>query len=473
MSSPRVVNFSQDRCRPRRLLRQLVVTLLALAMSGVRDVRAEDSTGPVSHPGYDILRSKAFLPPDFDQQTFEQLWKRWPAEERAAAEKASPEERRRMTLTHYGIIPKPAADKRPGLALGYLDDGQGRWVMTCLVCHGGKVAGRVIPGLPNTHYMLQTLTEDVRATKLQLGKPLSHMDLGSLRMNLGGSPGTTNAVVFGLALGSLRDKDMQVVLNGPRPKLIDHDLDVPPFWNVRKKKRLYCDAFAPKNHRVLMQFVLLPQTSRATLESWEGEFRSIQEWIESTEAPEYPWPVDRKLADAGRVVFETHCSRCHGRYGETETYPNRVVPLKTIGTDPVRFQALSVEHRRWLKEGWLSRYGRDEVILEPKGYLAPPLDGVWASAPYFHNGAVPTLWHVLHPAERPHVWRRTEDGYDRERVGLEVTTFESVPAEAETPRQRRRFFDTGVRGKSAGGHKFPDKLNDDEKRAVLEYLKSL
>ncbi len=450
-----------------------MIVLLLLVMPGVRDVCAEDSTSPLSHPGYDILRTKAFLPPDFDQQTFEQLWKRWPAKERVAAEKASPEERRRMTLTYYGIIPKPSGDKTSGLALGYLEDGQGRWVMTCLVCHGGKVAGRVIPGLPNTHYMLQTLTEDVRATKLRLGKPLSHMDLGSLRMSLGGSPGTTNAVVFGLALGSLRDKDMQVVLNGPRPKLIDHDLDVPPFWNVRKKKRLYCDAFAPKNHRVLMQFVLLPQTSRATLESWEDEFRSIQKWIESTEPPEYPWPVNHKLADAGRVVFETHCSRCHGRYGETETYPNRVVPLKTIGTDPVRFQALSVEHRRWLKEGWLSRYGRDEVILEPKGYLAPPLDGIWASAPYFHNGSVPTLWHVLHPVQRPRVWKRTEDGYDRKRVGLEVSTFESLPAEAKTARQRRRLFDTTLRGKSAAGHDFPDKLTEDEKRAVLEYLKTL
>jgi endo-cleaving rubber dioxygenase len=40
------------------------------------------------------------------------------------------------------------------------------------------------------------------------------------------------------------------------------------------------------------------------------------------------------------------------------------------------------------------------------GYLAPPLYGIWATAPYFHNGSVPNLWEVLEPADRVRIWKR-------------------------------------------------------------------
>jgi len=121
----------------------------------------------------------------------------------------------------------------------------------------------------------------------------------------------------------------------------------------------------------------------------------------------------------------------------------------------------------------MSRYGKDPVILDPKGYVAPPLNGIWASAPYFHNGTVPTLWHVQHPEKRPVVWKRTAEGYDRNRVGLEVSELDKLPKEVTLGSERRTYFNTRRRGKSAAGHRFPDVLNEAEKRAVLEYLKGL
>jgi hypothetical protein len=144
-----------------------------------------------------------------------------------------------------------------------------------------------------------------------------------------------------------------------------------------------------------------------------------------------------------------------------------------VGTDRVRHDALRAEHYAGHERHWLYAYGETQVRPDSPGYLAPPLDGIWASAPYFHNGSVPTLWHVLHPEARPVVWRRSEDGYDTQRVGLEVTELPDVPAEAGTPRTRRRFFDTRQFGKSAAGHEFPSALTEEEKRAVLEYLKTL
>ena len=422
--------------------------------------------------GWRHLRQTPYLPPDFDQQVFDNLWRRWPEPLRTEAQNANSEERRQLTFSYYGLMESPGhSDNSP--PLGYVDTGDGNRVMNCLACHAGKVAGRVIPGLPNSHFALQSLTEDVRLTKLTMFKKLGHLDLASLKLPLGTTHGTTNAVVFGVVLGNLRDKDMNVDRSRPEPRQLHHDMDAPPFWNVKKKKSLYADGFAPKNHRVLMQFMLLPKNDRATLISWEDDFKDIQAWIESLEAPQYPFKIVSELVGRGRVVFEKNCSRCHGTYGSEEKYEQIMVPLEEVGTDSVRLSALNGEHREWIRDGWMSRYGKDEVDVDPTGYVAPPLDGIWASAPYFHNGSVPTLWHVLHSTERPVVWKRTEDGYDQKRVGLEVEEFQSLPETAKSAYEQRSHFDTTRSGKSAAGHTFPDALIESDKQSLLEFLKTL
>jgi len=58
-------------------------------------------------------------------------------------------------------------------------------------------------------------------------------------------------------------------------------------------------------------------------------------------------------------------------------------------------------------------------------------------------------------------------------VGLEIRELSHLPDDAKTPAERRRYFDTRLPGKSAAGHRFPDVLADEEKHAVLEYLKTL
>jgi mono/diheme cytochrome c family protein len=422
--------------------------------------------------GWHHLRTKPYLPPDFDQTVFENLWRRWAEPLRSEARDASTEKRRAMTFSYYGLMKSPN-DPGGDVPLGYVDTGDGNRVMSCLACHAGKVAGQVIPGLPNSHFALQSLTEDVRLTKLTLLKKLGHLDLASLKLPLGATHGTTNAVVFGVVLGNLRDNDMKVNRSRPDPPQLHHDMDAPPFWHFRKKRSLYADGFAPKNHRVLMQFMLLPENGRQTLISWEDDFKDIQAWIESVQPPKYPFPINAELASKGRVVFDENCSQCHGTYGPDEKYEQVTVPLEEIGTDPVRLKALNREHRKWMRDGWMSRYGKDKVDVDPVGYVAPPLDGIWASAPYFHNGSVPTLWHVLHSARRPVVWKRTEDGYDQKRVGLEVEEFEALPEEAQSAYERRSHFDTTKPGKSAAGHTFPETLGESDKATLLEYLKTL
>ena len=67
-------------------------------------------------------------------------------------------------MDRYGLSPHP---DDPSRSLQYVVDGAGKWTMSCLACHQGSVAGRVIPGAPNTRYALETLTEEVRQVKLR------------------------------------------------------------------------------------------------------------------------------------------------------------------------------------------------------------------------------------------------------------------------------------------------------------------
>lgn len=449
------------------------IVLLLIATAFLSSIHGNEPPGGLSpaERGYWFLLNKPYVNVDFDQKTFDQIWQVWPEPLRERARLAAPQDRRRMAFSRYGLTERPGDDSDEPLQ--YIVDPQGGWVSNCFSCHGGKVAGRVIPGLPNSHYALQTLTEDSRAVKRKLQTKLSPKEVSAYFFPLGGTNGTTNAVMFGVALGAYRDDDLNVVTNRPFPRMVHHDMDAPPWWHFKKRKRLYIDGFAEKGHRALMPFALIRENGPEKFREWENDFRDIYAYLELLEPPEYPFAIDSELAAAGRKVFNRSCAECHGTYGAQESYPHRVVPIDEIGTDRVRFDGLSVEHRINYGHGWFAHYGKQETISEPEGYLAPPLDGIWASAPYFHNGSVPTLWHVLHPDQRPRVWQRTEDGYDQNKVGLEVAAFEEVPASVNRRDQRRTYFDTDKFGKSAEGHAYPDELSDDEKRSVLEYLKTL
>jgi hypothetical protein len=441
-----------------------------LAVIAVLSLASNMASGETAaERGYRLLTTKAYLPPDFRQAVFDETWKVWeePLQSKAAA--ANSEERRQMAFSRYGLTPRPDDPSKP---LQYVVDEQGNWCMSCLACHQGKVAGRVIPGVANSHFALQTLTEEIRATKLHMKEPLTRMDVGSMFMPLGGTNGTTNAVMFGVALMAHRDPDLNVHQENPIPKMTHHDHDAPAWWLFRRKQRIYIDGFALKSHRALMQFTLVKQNGPQQFHEREDDFRDIYAYLESLEPPSYPYAIDRTLSKQGTEVFNQHCTSCHGTYGPGGKYPEKVVSIDEIGTDRVRLDALLPEQRMAYGKSWFTWHGKDRIVPDPGGYVAPPLDGVWATAPYFHNGSVPTLWHVLHPSERPTVWQRTDDGYDQEKVGLEAPTFDRMPSGISAA-ERRRYFDTSQSSKSATGHDFPDALNEDEKRAVLEYLKTL
>lgn len=423
--------------------------------------------------GYRFLTETSVLPSDFHQSTFDALWTVWPEPMRSEAEQASPERRREMAFDRYGLTTRPGDDS--GKPLQYVVESDGAWTMNCFSCHGGSVYGTPTPGAPNNRFALQTLTEEIGKAKISLGRLPGRMELGAMFVPLGTTNGTTNAVVFGMGLMNARDEKLNLVVSTPK-FFTHHDMDAPPWWHFYKRPNIYIDGFAEKGHRGLMQFTLVPENGPDFYRQHESDFRDVFDYLSSLRAPKFDGEIDSVLAEQGRAVFESNCAECHGTYGDQPSYPNRRVPIDEVGTDPVRLRALTVEGREKYQRSWFAHAGEEdqqETVVDPDGYVAPPLDGVWASPPYFHNGSVPTLWGVLHSDQRPTLWRPVSQEMDSQKIGLTVQPVDSIPADQQDIAIRRSYFDTRKFGKSNAGHNFPDSLSEAEKTSVLEYLKTL
>jgi hypothetical protein len=73
------------------------------------------------------------------------------------------------------------------------------------------------------------------------------------------------------------------------------------------------------------------------------------------------------------------------------------------------------------------------------GYLAQPLYGVWASAPYFHNGAVPNVWEVLKPSDRKPLWRRKSKAPRWDQTGRVIMGFDTSMSAYDTTKLGWRY----------------------------------
>ncbi|HIA00334.1 MAG TPA: hypothetical protein EYN66_00190 [Myxococcales bacterium] len=122
-----------------------------------------------------------------------------------------------------------------------------------------------------------------------------------------------------------------------------------------------------------------------------------------------------------------------------------------------------------------SFYGEIAWLDTFEGYVAPPLDGIWATAPFLHNGSVPTIELVLNSKARPTYWRRENfdsTHYDQTALGWPHTVLDYGQADSSAA-ERRFIYDTTIEGHHNSGHTFDDHLKNDKRRSVIEYLKSL
>jgi mono/diheme cytochrome c family protein len=208
-----------------------------------------------------------------------------------------------------------------------------------------------------------------------------------------------------------------------------------------------------------------------------GEVRDIFTFLRSYKAPRFPGKVERPLAAQGRDIYAGRCATCHGAYDESVDAPRLLSFPNWIGafdTDPVRAQVFDAATARAINE---SAYGARLQARSSGRYAAPPLAGVWMSAPYLHNGSIPTLWHLMHPEERPGRFQVGGHALDYALMGIagrKASNGDYLYPTGYAPWSQPSLIDTGARGLSNRGHATPfGSMSEAERRALLEYLKLL
>ncbi len=252
-------------------------------------------------------------------------------------------------------------------------------------------------------------------------------------------------------------------------------VDVPPWWRMAKKHAMFYVAAGRGDHaRIMMTASTLCVESVPEAQAIDAYFPDVRAFIASLEPPAWPGAVDAALAATGKEVFDDTCATCHGTYGDGGEYPNLVIDVEDVGTDPT--MALGVAQFAGASVDWFNKsfYGELSFLAPAPGYVAPPLDGVWATAPFLHNGSVPSLRALLDSSLRPahFILSRDTSGYDDATMGWPYTT--TGPQDDEDDYTIRvQIYDTGHLGYGNAGHTYGDDLTDEERDAVLEYLKTI
>ncbi|MFT7405746.1 hypothetical protein [Zhongshania sp.] len=371
--------------------------------------------------------------------------------------------------------------------------------------------------------------------------------------------------------------------------------DTPAWWNVGHRPVKFVDAmFSGDAVRVdfALYYPLLDKNplidgeapgifDMERVDQWMSD--NVQygdHWIMAQKSPEYPGAIDEPLAKQGAVLFHTKnlwatnvnnpvqqpaegngsCAGCHGAYSPRyvndtsylaspalEGMASYITPIDIIATDRVRLDTFNEGTNQGLSETFVGypetantaqdcRVQNMESLRNgrPKGYVAPPLYGVWATAPYLHNGSVPNVAAVLDSSARPAIWRRVSSparadqqdqvvmgfdynfarAYDQHNVGWDyeeldcggdislpyldctpldplVDTILQIPLNAlfanilmawnitnppilsNQEVESRKIYNTAMFSQGNGGHVFSDVLNDAERIAIIEYLKTL
>jgi mono/diheme cytochrome c family protein len=444
--------------------RILLAAAFACALAAPARVFANDAEAIAR--GKKALETRAFSPAPWPFAAYENAWKYWEPK----LDKA-PENYAQAFRDRYGLHPAPFENGkypmgiRPGKLLVF--DGL---TTDCMMCHGGSILGKSYVGLGNASLDIQAFFEDFNRVAGLSGR-LPHI-FSNVR-------GTSEAGAMAVYLHSFRNPDLSIRLDRQKFELRDDMCeDVPAWWLLKKKKTMYHTGGADaRSVRSIMQFMLTPNNSLAVFEKEEPAFKDIQAYLLSLEAPKYPFAIDTKLAATGHKLFEKNCSQCHGTYGKDGTYPSKVVPLKIIGTDTARYYGLPAKLGEFYNLSWFAKEKPDGYpSKETAGYQAPPLDGVWATAPYLHNGSVPTLYDMLNSKTRPRIYTRSfqadEAAYDKTKVGWKVQVLQEAP-KTGTTFERRKIYDTTQPGRGNMGHTFGDDFTEAERWAVIEYLKTI
>lgn len=255
--------------------------------------------------------------------------------------------------------------------------------------------------------------------------------------------------------------------------------------------------------------------------------------LQSPQWPEAFPAIDQKLAKQGRALYQQHCVACHLDIDRTDPKRTIQVRMSSVGeikTDPLMAEnAIKLKGQSGKFEGRPRYYftgdplpseapaihiannvmvgiiknnpvqaylakrdakklGHPDVTRPPKyvdgkiieqgqevsdhallAYKARPLNGVWTSAPFLHNGSVANLYELLLPAkDRMKQFSLGSWEFDPKHVGYVLDA-----------KENDFLFDTSIPGNSNAGHEYgtgyygETALSEEQRWALVEYLKTL
>ena len=313
-------------------------------------------------------------------------------------------------------------------------------------------------------YLYRTqLIPRTRETTLELRSKIAEL-LGDPSIQWGaGRVDTFNpykAIQFNWQLGSL-----------PHSELIGAS-DFPSLWNQKPRVGMHLhwdgnnDSVDERNRSASLGTGVTPVTlDRPALQR-------VKDWIMTLPPPKYPFSVDEASASKGAAIYQKLCVECHadehfreGVVAANAKYVGTVVPIAQIGTDPYRLNSYTEKFADQQYSLYPDSADRFTHFRKTYGYANHPLDGIWARAPYLHNGSVPTLHDLLSPGkDRPKTFYRGYDVYDTAKVGFRTDVAEE---------NGRKFFryDTSLPGNGNGGHEYGTSLSEADKQSLVEYMK--
>jgi hypothetical protein len=245
--------------------------------------------------------------------------------------------------------------------------------------------------------------------------------------------------------------------------------DMQPVWAldareaIRKNAPLHWDGLNTSIHEVVVSSAL---GDGARGSKFFASIARMEQFLRTSRPPASPYKPDAALVKPGAAVFAENCAECHGKDGKRTL---TVIPLAEIGTDRHRSDMWTIQARdayHNYKEGYDFGFKSFQKV---EGYIAEPLDGVWLTGPYLHNGSVPTIADLLKPvAERPTAFVRGTTVLDKDKIGYLAPS--CVPGEKL---DSGYCFDTSEPGNAPVGHDFGTTLPPKDRSALIAYLKTL
>lgn len=412
-----------------------------------------------------------------------------------------------------GRLPSPpsrTSGAAPGFGLGESVLGnKGVQVVTinCMSCHAGVVNGQVVAGLINNHFN-QSNPKKIRTRGDNLGPYMVWKLIARL----------ADPANEGLALAKDKTEFESLIDSVELPPV-----DGMPWWLKKYKTHDYW--YADIGDNPAASFAINFTVPHAEMNAAHAEHVRLVDkalaFAMETQSPPFPASLDADLVQQGADLFHgrtrptdptgfTTCKTCHGSYRKKPSQPDLSRPgswevdyhfshvLRNVKTDASyntvlrKFKPI-LEHGNKLEDYYETQGAPSELvpyasIPDRDGYVAPPLVGVWASAPYFHNGSAPTLDTVLNSGQRPEIWARDNrdaHAYDLERVGMAYRSISRAEFETNVAAAAGKSFlskeaialstlyDTQGYGHGNTGHTFGDHLTVAERQAIIEFLKSL